>query len=317
MLRALSRSFSAAAQSNWVVQTCWDHKLMARLCALALQHNIENDYARRLIRLYAFRPPTEGERIEQWPWPVRVYTLDRFAVRVDDQPLPPDAKAQKKPLELLKLVIALGGRDVPYARVLEALWPEAEGDAAARNFNITLHRLRQLIGTESITFADQRLSLDSQRVWVDLWPFERQLNELESLLAHGHAGGFVTPLEALLARQRRPFLDGEEADWVLARRERLRHKLLRVIETGSEVLARQEDHAAVIRCCERGLEIEPLTETLYRLQMKSQLALGERRRRGHLSALSASSQAWFGSGAIPRHGCNLSPGPRKLTPAPL
>jgi len=275
-VRPLQRSFSAAAKNNWVVNSFWEPRIITRLCTLALQHHIEPDYAKRLIRIYHLAPPSQGELIEAWPWPVRVYTLDRFAIQLDDKPLPLDAKGQKKPFELLKVIIALGGRDVALGRVLEALWPEAEGDAQMRNFTIALHRLRQVIGSDAVLFAEQRLSLDAQRVWVDVWCFERYLTQLTKLLTQNNTAEFVTQLAKSLAIYRRPFLDGDEAEWVIAQRERVRDKVLRLLSNGAETLSRAQHHADAIACCERALDIEPLAEAVYRAVIKSQLALGER-----------------------------------------
>jgi len=274
-IAALTTSFGAAARQGWFVNSCWEPILLSRLCVLALQHHIEPVYTRRLIQLYHLAPPADGEIIETWPWPVRVYTLDRFAIQLDDKPLPLDAKGQKKPFELLKVIIALGGRDVALGRVLEALWPDAEGDAQMRNFTIALHRLRQVIGSEAVQFVDQRLSLDAQRVWVDVWCFECALTQLNARLTQDDTTIFMHQLTTALARYRRPFLDGEEAEWAIGQRERLRDKVLRLLGNAAEALTRAQHYADAIRCCEQALLIEPLAEAMYRTQMKSQLALGE------------------------------------------
>lgn len=275
-IASLTISFGAASRHDWIVNSCWEPTMLSRLCVLAVRNNIEPTYTRRLIHIYHLLPPADGEMIEHWPWPVRIYTLDRFAIQLDDKPLSLDVKGQKKPFELLKVIIAMGGRDVALGRVLEALWPEAEGDAQMRNFTIALHRLRQVIGSESVRFVDQRLSLDAQRIWVDFWCFERYLTQLNTLISQGNTAEFITQLATSLARYRRPFLSGDETEWAIAPRERMRDKLLRVLGSGAEMLARAQHHQAAIVCCERALEIEPLAEAMYRTAMKSQLALGER-----------------------------------------
>lgn len=61
-------------------------RLMARLCAFALAHGIEPDYARRLIRQRCLKSP--GVEVECWPWPVKIYTLGRFSLVVDGRRLP-------------------------------------------------------------------------------------------------------------------------------------------------------------------------------------------------------------------------------------
>src|SRR5690606_18222644 len=82
-------------------------------------------------------------------------------------------KLQKKPLELLRALIALGGREVPESRLADLLWPDAEGDAGAQALATTLFRLRKLTGEQAIRRQDNRLTLDPAVCWVDCWAFER------------------------------------------------------------------------------------------------------------------------------------------------
>ena len=54
-------------------------------------------------------------------------------------------KAPKKPLELLKILLANGGRSVATGTIVEALWPDARGDAAVDSLTTTLQRLRPIL----------------------------------------------------------------------------------------------------------------------------------------------------------------------------
>ncbi len=141
MVQALQRSFTAGAKHQWVSMVFWQPSLITRLCVLALQYNIEPDYAKRLIRLYHLTPPESGEALEHWPYPLKIYTLGRFAIVVDDVTLAFEGRTQKKTLDLLKALIACGGREVSEQRLCDALWPDAEADDARNNFKITLHRI--------------------------------------------------------------------------------------------------------------------------------------------------------------------------------
>jgi hypothetical protein len=60
--------------------------------------------------------------------PVEIATLGRFAIIARGTDAEP---ATGRPLTLLKLIIALGGHDVSAAQVSDALWPDADGHAAA------------------------------------------------------------------------------------------------------------------------------------------------------------------------------------------
>ena len=79
-------------------------------------------------------------------WPLKIYTLGQFALLHDGKPLALSRKVQKRPLDLLKLLIASGGQGVETGAMIELLWPDAEGDAAQASFDSTLYRLRRLIG---------------------------------------------------------------------------------------------------------------------------------------------------------------------------
>ena len=83
-------------------------------------------------------------------------------------------KVQKRPLALLKALIALGGREVRQEAIEDILWPEAEGDAARFAFKTTLGRLRRLMGGENvIELKDRKLTLARSRIWLDTTALEK------------------------------------------------------------------------------------------------------------------------------------------------
>src|SRR5207342_3026373 len=117
---------------------------MPPLFALALNERLEAEFVQTMIRLFRLRPPADTP--SNWPWPVQVYTLGRFEIRVDGEPLEYLRKAPRKTLLLLKAIIALGGRDVPEHALCDALWGDEDGDAASSALSMTLVRLRKLFG---------------------------------------------------------------------------------------------------------------------------------------------------------------------------
>ena len=109
--------------------------------------------------------------------PVKIYSLGRFLLEIDGSPIRFAATAQRKPLEPLKALVALGGETVPVEQLTESLWPEAEGDKAQGSFATTLHRLRGLIGSATLRHGDARLTLDPGCCWVDAWAFAGLLQQ--------------------------------------------------------------------------------------------------------------------------------------------
>ena len=105
------------------------------LFALALERGIEPDYVRGRIRERRLAAPSPAAR---WPWPLAVRTLGAFELARGGQPVVSSGKAQKKPLELLKALVAHGGRSVDAALLTAKVWPDAEGDDAKNSFDSNL-----------------------------------------------------------------------------------------------------------------------------------------------------------------------------------
>ena len=67
-----------------------------------------------------------------YTWPVMVYTLGRFSLLLKGKPADFGRKVPHKPLEFLKTLIALGGREVSTSSMTSARWPDVDGDTAQR-----------------------------------------------------------------------------------------------------------------------------------------------------------------------------------------
>jgi DNA-binding SARP family transcriptional activator len=173
------------------------HSVIPRyLYAVALREGIETDYVKRLIRKFRISAPDADSA--QWPWPIRIYTLGRLSILKDDVAVSLAGKTQRKPLELLSALIALGGRSVLVATLMSQVWPN-QGPAARAAFDVALMRLRKLLGPEVVVVAHSRVTLAAQHCWVDAWAFERSLarlssdapmEEIQSAL-QAYAGGFA------------------------------------------------------------------------------------------------------------------------------
>ena len=247
------------------------------LCAFALEHRVERDYVLYLIRRHGLSPP--ASRPESWPWPVKVYTLGGFALHLDGSPLVAHGKAQKRTLDLLRALTALGGLRVDAARLCDLLWPETDGAAARSAFDMTLHRLRRLLRRDdALSLHDGKLSLNPDLCWVDAFAVEDALRALERLQAtNAPLSELGAPAERLLALYQGEFLHGEsDAGWVLPPRERLRRRFVRQVVA----LGRRWEHAGqdaeALDLYERGLDQDPLSEELYRRLMHLHRAQGDR-----------------------------------------
>src|SRR6202521_1270883 len=256
----------------------WIAEMMSHLCARALESGIEVEFVRTLIARRGLRPPSP--ETEDWPWPIKIYTLGRFALVINETPLRPSGKAQTKPTDLLKCLIACGGREISALTLIAALWPDSEGDAGQTTLDSTVHRLRKLLSDEAaILVSDGRLSVNRQVVWVDVWAFERMLGKYDAIVGrqgnerHAH-------LEEVSRAVRRLYqghflaLDGEQP-WMLGMQEKLRSKWLRHLVGLGRHLEASGDWDKAAELYQRGLELDHLDEELYRRLMTTYLRRGE------------------------------------------
>jgi ATP/maltotriose-dependent transcriptional regulator MalT/DNA-binding SARP family transcriptional activator len=281
-LEAISQAMAIGRQQQLLNFYCWLPRVMARLCAKALEAEIETGYVRELIQRRALPPNEDARDLETWPWPVRVYTLGRLSIFSNDEALVFNGKTQSRPLELLQTLIALGGRSVPEAAVCEILWPDAEGDAAHRAFDITLHRLRRLLVSErALLLSDGKLSLNPAVCWVDTWAFERLLGRIDVLLKPAFSTSTDTRAIARLTARasslyRGPFLGRDtNAAWAVTPRERLISKFLCLLGTLGRHWETAGDWDQAIETYQKAIDVNGLAEEHYQRLMLAYLNLGQ------------------------------------------
>jgi LuxR family transcriptional regulator, maltose regulon positive regulatory protein len=247
---------------------------------LALEEQIKAPTVHKLIRTARLAPSPAILQSDIWPFPIKIYTLGRFSVLHDDAPLLFSGKAQKKPMELLKALIAFGGREVAEEKLAAALWTDAEGDIAHSALRTTLHRLRKLLeNDEAIAMQEGRLTLDPLRVWVDVWAVERLMSETEHRLQDSAVDpdSLVPVFERLMRWYQGPFLTREaETAWMLSLRERLHTRVLRLLRNLIMIFSRHGDCERVIELYETALQLDDLAEDLYRGLMICHAAQGRR-----------------------------------------
>ena len=147
--------------------------------AEALRIGAETDYVSGVIRRLRIRPPADAP--ETWPWPVRIHALGRFEIECDGQALEFAGKAPRRVLAVLKAIVAGGDKPVPSARLVDALWPDEDGDAGRKALDVCLVRLRKLLGrADTVGVRDEQVSLNREICWVDAWAFADMVEMVEA-----------------------------------------------------------------------------------------------------------------------------------------
>jgi len=278
--RSLREALEHAADPRARMRMHWYPNALSELLPVALTQGIDTDVARQLAREFGVRP--QPADIEDWPWPIRVRVLGRFELLLDGEAPAFSRKTPKKALALLCAMLAFGGTGVAEQRIVDALWPDDEGDSAHGSLVTTVRRLRDLLGhKDAVRHSGGKLHLDPDHCWVDAWAFEQALDD----------GGPAAVTRAI-ALYRGGFLDGEEqARWAVPMRERLRRKFIQAVMSAAERYERDGQDALAIACYLRGIDADDLVETFYqglmrcygRLQRRTEAVSAYRRLRQVLS----------------------------------
>jgi two-component SAPR family response regulator len=249
---------------------------------MTLDAGIEVKYVQDLIRsrnLILDNPPLHSEK---WPKALKIYTLGRFVVLKNGQPIRFCRKAQQKPMSMLKALIAFGGREVRKDQIADALWPEADGDMVEQSFATTLHRLRKVIGyRNAIELQHERVTLDQRQSWVDVWAFERIFGQADAAWKKEPTGREA--MEAVVLTRKAihmyqgPFLAEESSNpWTISLRERCRSKFLRGVSSLGQYWEKAGQLEKAVQCYQRGLEADDLAEDFYQRLMTCYHRLGRR-----------------------------------------
>ncbi|MFW5958259.1 MAG: BTAD domain-containing putative transcriptional regulator [Desulfosalsimonas sp.] len=274
----LQKAMAIGKAKQYVTTWFWRADAMTRLCLRALEENIEVDYVQHLIRNRRLMPEYPPLQVENFPWPLKVFTLGRFSLLVDGKPISFAGKVQEKPLFLLKAIISLGGHGVSVNRISDFLWPDADGDLARSNFRTTLHRLRKMFGYhDAIYFNSGNITLNPTYFWVDAWAFERALSAADKIRQSAanekelqRAASFTQKAVDLYNG---PLFQSDE-DMAISLRQHLHHRFVQAVEQLGDYRQSRKEYEKAVALYEKGLKIDELVESFYRGLMVCKHRLG-------------------------------------------
>lgn len=255
---------------------------LAQICDAALANDVETEFITRLINVKQLKPPSFAG--SYWPWPVHVRTLGGFQLNVQGKRYRPPRKAQDKPLELLKLLVtcqALGRGSAEKMWIAERLWPDAEAENARKSLEMTVGRLRRLLGREDTVLTNEgRLELAPTVVWTDIGALLQALSSVRAQHDE-HAAGKPTAdidvaanIRVVLEHYRGPYLaDEEDAPWLLAGKEAIAAAVRRALLTCDKILDGNADEL-LIASMERAFAVDPTSEDIARSLMRAHLREG-------------------------------------------
>ncbi len=254
----------------------WYANALSELLPVALTQGIEPEIARNLARAFDIRP--EPLDIEQWPWPIKIYTLGRFGVVLRDKPLNFPRKTPRRLIGLLKALVSLGVREVPEQKLIDALWPDEEGDAARHSLTVALHRLRHLLGdARALRVEDGTVSLNRERVWIDALEVDQVFTVAKSSPGRSDRVAVDQAIKTVSALYQGSFLPADtDAPWSVSMRERLKAGFVQFVSNYGCRLESSGHWEEAADWYRRGLAADDLSESFYQGLMRCHLGTGRR-----------------------------------------
>ena len=244
-------------------------KVAAQIAAHALRANISTDFVTRAIR--ARNLPAPGDAPPTWPWPVRVELLGTFRLLRDGSPVGFTGKTQQKPLELLKFLACERAMTSDFQSIASALWPDAEPSAARKSLEVTVSRLRKLLGNDAfVVVKEGRVSLDAERASSDAREFVDVCSEAEAVSAKRRDPIAATELGARLLSlfHGLPLENEDTTAWREGVRERYRNAFIRAVRALTIYLEESGEQEISASLIENAISREPLAESLYQILMR-------------------------------------------------
>jgi LuxR family maltose regulon positive regulatory protein len=199
--------------------------------------------------------------------PIAIYTLGRFEVTLEGVPLRFVFKVPRKPLALLKALLAGDRHGVSQAALCDTIWPDLEPWSAARTLHITAFRLRGLLGRKSALIVQEgRVALDPEQCWVDAWQFEHSLAQAKDAAEQLWALRFY----------RGAFLADSDHPLVLEARDRLSCKFIRSVSQLGSSFEKMGDTQSAIDLYLMALDADARCEELHQALMRCLAREGQR-----------------------------------------
>jgi len=192
--------------------------------------------------------------------PHRIYLLGGLRAEAPGGPV---AVPGGKPQALLAYLILHPHTPHTREQLMENFWPDVPAERAGRYLSNALYRLRASLGGEWLQVEEERLGVQRDSVWVDVWEFER-------LAKSARAADW----EQALALYAGDLLPEIYADWILLPRLSLRERFLAVLGQAAEQCATDGRWPEAAGHLRRLVAADPLNENAHRNLMHALARLG-------------------------------------------
>lgn len=215
--------------------------------------------------------------------PARVYVVGRVEIEHGGGLLGEQQFPGRQGRLLFAYLVCHRQRPVTREELAEALWPDGLPGAWEAALHALISKLRGLLkGVDepdsiSLTSAfGTYLLRTGNDVWIDREAAAEAIDESEGLLRAGDSRGAWAPSNVAAITARRPFLPGEEGEWIERERARLHGILVRGLDCLAEIWTANGTPALALDAARESIDLEPFRETGYQRLIRLHSALGNR-----------------------------------------
>jgi DNA-binding SARP family transcriptional activator len=211
---------------------------------------------------------------------LQVRTFGRFELTIDGRPVSLDA-IKPRPRSLLRLLAVHAGSAVHREVIGAALWPEADGQTAARSLQVAVSAIRGLLADQLGAAGGHLIVREGEAYRLAVPPGAVDIRRFDRAVADSRAArlrGAVTtePLAAALAAYGGELLPEEgPSDWIVELREHYRNAVVEVAREAAEVALVGGEPRRAIDACRAGLVIDRYHDPLWRLLIEARSAAGD------------------------------------------
>jgi SARP family transcriptional regulator, regulator of embCAB operon len=214
---------------------------------------------------------------------LRIYLTGEVQVELGERLLRESKLGGPQGRFVLAFLVTERKRAVTQAELAEALWPEALPASWALALSAVVSRLRsRLTGvglprsrTIANAFGCYQFSPPGE-AWIDVEAALAGVDAAEGAIATGNPQAAYGPSLIATTVLRRPFLTGQDGEWVEGRRAILASSLVRALDCRVEALAANGELELALTHAREVVRLEPYRESAYRRLMRMLDRKGDR-----------------------------------------
>lgn len=215
--------------------------------------------------------------------PLRIYLTGRMSIESGGKLLGQEAFPSMQGLLAFARLVVERNRAVSRDELAQMFWTRKLPRSWDAALTSVISKLRVLLGkaglkkpevlTSALGCYQVHLPTDA---WIDIEAAADGLHDAEVLVKAGKRRQAYGPAQVAYHISRRPFLAGENGDWVEAQREKLRTIRVRTCECLSEVYLANGEPSLAAEAAKEVVALQPFRETAYQLLMRAHAAAGNR-----------------------------------------